>query len=109
MIGYGKWDAAVESQWHQCGTARLYIWRYAPDHMIEVVQGDGTIVSHHEGPIMPSDSGIEIPEGCLESLRDVLVKRFGSGNEALPLAAEEALSIERARLDKVLDAFLATR
>lgn len=82
-------------------TVRLVLWRDRRDGHVEVFCDDGTIQTIHESEAGPDNAGWQIPYEALPAFAEALGKYAPHRVEVERL--EEALKVERARVDKVLD------
>lgn len=97
--------AMVDRRPFEMGT-RLYIiedrYPYAPNRML---MGDGTWTEVPDGVDL-SGSGVIIPDDAIQPVAEALARHLG---DTFPSAAEvrvlrESLDLERARVDRVLEA-----
>jgi hypothetical protein len=82
-------------------TARLLIWRELPDGRIEYVGGqvELTLLEEPEA-LSPVPLGLRIPADAVTALADAMHHRAAGAGELKRL--EEALTLERARVDRIL-------
>jgi hypothetical protein len=82
-------------------SARLLIWRTLPDGRIEYVSGSGELTML-EDPLAASEVplGLRVPRDAVQALADTLHGRSTGAGELKRL--EEALEVERARVDRAL-------
>ena len=69
----------------------------------EVVCNDGTITTVEDGAAPPENAGILLPPGVWAAICEIAVPSHGAAEVK---RLEDALAVERARVDRVLDAGL---
>lgn len=78
---------------------RLYIWRHTPDGFTEVRCEDGTIVRVGEGAMFPPNAGLVLLNDEWEAIERAVSP---AAHDAELRRVEEALTVERGRVDAVL-------
>lgn len=82
-------------------TVRLVLWRDRGDGSVDVYGPDGTVVNVREDEASPVEVGWRIPREALAAFAEAVAPFSPSHAEVKGL--QEALKIERQRVDRILD------
>lgn len=98
------WQVHIEREWQHMGQSRVIIFRRSPNRAIEVMTGLGAggdaIFTRYEDGAQVTERGILLPTAALHAIADTL--KPGPDSAELGRVVE-ALTVERARVDRILD------
>lgn len=86
------------------GGHRLHIWRRRPDGQVDTLREDGTWTTVDPSIVVPDTAGLRLPAGAWQAICEHATPPGPSAGEVARL--EEALAVERSRVDRTLAAFL---
>lgn len=89
------------------GGHRLHLFRELPDGRAETLLEDGSWQVVDPTHVTPSAAGLILPAGAWDAICELATPPGPTPGEVARL--EEALTVERSRVDRTLTAFLSTQ